>query len=70
MNERRNQLLYILKLSQTDEDKELYTELLLERFDSDIKRRLKDLEYEKKELEENLETLAYVRSKLGIKEER
>lgn len=70
MNETRNQLLYILKLTQTTEDKELYTELLLERYEIDIKRRLKEIEYEKQELEDNLETLAFVRKKLGIEEEK
>lgn len=69
MNEIRNQLLYILKITQTTEDKELYTELLLERYEIDIKRRLKEIEYEKQELEENLETLEFVRKKIGIKEE-
>ena len=69
MNETRNQLLYILKIAQTKEDKELYTELLLERYEIDIKRRLKEIEYEKQELEDNLETLEFVRKKLGIKEE-
>ena len=69
MNETRNQLLYILKIAQTTEDKELYTELLLERYEIDIKRRLKEIEYEKQDLEDNLETLAFVRKKLGIKEE-
>lgn len=69
MNETRNQLLYILKIVQTKEDKELYTELLLERYEIDIKRRLKEIEYEKQELEDNLETLEFVRKKLGIKEE-
>ena len=47
MNEIRNQLLYILKIAQTTEDKEIYTELLLERYEIDIKRRLKEIEYEK-----------------------
>ena len=70
MNEIRNQLLYILKITQTTEDKELYTELLLERYEIDIKRRLKEIEYEKQELEDNLETLAFVRNKLGIKEDK
>lgn len=69
MNEIRNQLLYILKIAQTKEDKELYTELLLERYEIDIKRRLKEIEYEKQELEDNLETLEFVRKKIGIKEE-
>lgn len=69
MNEIRNQLLYILKIAQTTEDKEIYTELLLERYEIDIKRRLKEIEYEKQELEENLETLEFVRKKIGIKEE-
>lgn len=69
MNEIRNQLLYILKIAQTTEDKEMYTELLLERYEIDIKRRLKEIEYEKQELEENLETLEFVRKKIGIKEE-
>ena len=69
MNEIRNQLLYILKIAQTTEDKEIYTELLLERYEIDIKRRLKEIEYEKQELEENLETLEFVRKKIGIKKE-
>ena len=68
MNEIRNQLLYILKIAQTTEDKEMYTEFLLERYEIDIKRRLKEIEYEKQELEENLETLEFVRKKIGIKE--
>lgn len=70
MNEIRNQLLYILKIAQTTEDKEMYTEFLLERYEIDIKRRLKEIEYEKQELEENLETLEFVRKKIGIKEEK
>ena len=70
MNEIRNQLLYILKIAQTTEDKEMYTEFLLERYEIDIKRRLKEIEYEKQELEENLEKLEFVRKKIGIKEEK
>lgn len=48
----------------------MYTEILLERYEIDIKRRLKEIEYEKQELEENLETLEFVRKKIGIKEEK
>lgn len=69
MNEIRNELLTILNLSKNGEDnKKFYTELLLERFEYDIKDQLEDVEYKKKELEGNLETLKYVREQLEIKE--
>ena len=68
MNEIRNELLTLLTLTKTN-DKKFYTELLLERFEIDIKRQLEDIEYKQKELRENLGTLYYVREELNKFEE-
>lgn len=68
MNEIRNELLTLLNLTKTN-DKKFYTELLLERFEIDIKRQLEDIEYKQKELRENLGTLYYVREELNKFEE-
>lgn len=68
MNEIRNELLTLLNLTKTN-DKKFYTELLLERFEIDIKRQLEDIEYKQKALQENLETLNYVREELNKFEE-
>lgn len=67
MNEIRNELLTILNMEKNgDDDKQFYLKLLLERFEYDIKDQLKDLKYKQEELENNLETLEYVRKELGI----
>lgn len=68
MNEIRNELLTLLNLTKTD-DKKLYTELLLERFEIDIKRQLEDIQYKEEQLKDNLETLKYVREELNKIEE-
>lgn len=68
-NEIRNELLLIKDLVKgaTDEDKKFQLEWLLDRFEYDIKTQLKDIEYKKQELKNNLETLEYVRKELGVK---
>ena len=62
-NEIRNELLNILTLTKTN-DKEFYTEFLLERFEIDINRQLADLKSKQKELEDNLKTLEYVKKEV------
>ena len=73
MNEIRNELLYILAMMKRDttdengkENQQLDLEQLLERFEYDIKKQLKDIEYKEEELKNNLETLYYVRKELNI----
>ncbi len=75
MNEIRNELLTILSMMKRDtktedgkENQEIDLYQLLERFEYDIKDQLKDIEYKKEQLENNLETLKYVRKELGINE--
>jgi len=68
MNEIRNELLLLLSYATKEDDKQFYLEQVLERFEYDITRKLEDLDYKKKELEGNLETLKYVRKELGINE--
>lgn len=68
MNEIRNELLTLLNLTKTN-DKKFYTELLLERFEIDIKRQLEDIQYKEEQLKDNLETLKYVREELNKFEE-
>lgn len=71
MNETRNQLLHIEKLLKKDKNKDadrlLDYAFLLERFKIEIDRKLKDLEYEKQELENNRELLNYIIEKNNIK---
>lgn len=71
MNETRNQLLHIEKLLKKDKNKDadrlLDYAFLLERFKIEIDRKLKDLEYEKQELENNRELLKYIIEKNNIK---
>ena len=59
MDEIRNELLYIDTLiNKTDEKEKIcYTGLLLERFYYDITNQLKDLEYKKEKLLNNMELL-------------
>lgn len=66
MNEIRNELLEILQMEKetNEKDKKLRLELLLERFEYDIKDKLEDLERNKEELEGNLRTLEYVKKEL------
>lgn len=73
MNEIRNELLYILSMMKRDttdknekENQQIDLVELLQRFEYDIKDQLKDIEYKKEQLEDNLKTLAYVREKLDI----
>lgn len=73
MNEIRNELLYILSMMKRDttdenekENQQIDLAELLQRFEYDIKDQLKDIEYKKEQLEDNLKTLAYVREKLDI----
>ena len=71
MNETRNQLLHIEKLLKKDKNKDadrlLDYAFLLERFKIEIDRKIKDLEYEKKELENNRELVNYIIEKNNIK---
>ena len=69
INEIRNELLMIAQMEKqtNEEDRKLRLEWLLERFENDIKDQLKDLYYKKQELDNNLETLEYVRKELGLK---
>ena len=71
MNETRNQLLHIEKLLKKDKNKDadrlLDYAFLLERFKIEIDRKLKDLEYEKQELENNRELVNYIIEKNNIK---
>ena len=68
MNEMRNELLNLLHYIKSPEDiKQIRLEMLLDRFEYDIKDQLNDIEHKKRELEDNLETLQYVRKELGIK---
>ena len=62
-NEIRNELLGILNLVKSD-NKKFELSYLLERFEYDIKGQLEDLEYKKKQLEENLQVLDYVRKEI------
>ncbi len=65
MNEIRNELLTILNMEKNGEgNRKFYLELLLERFEYDIKRQLEDIEYKQKELQDNLKTLEFVRKEL------
>lgn len=66
MNEIRNELLMILQMEKQTDDKErkLRAEWLLERFENDIKDQLKEIDYKKQQLEDNLEVLNYVREEL------
>lgn len=64
-NEIRNELLLIKSIIVgKEENKEIYTEQLLDRFEYDIKDQLKDLKYKQQELENNLELLEYVREEI------
>lgn len=71
MNETRNQLLHIEKLLKKDKNKDadrlLDYAFLLERFKIEIDRKIKDLEYEKQELENNRELVNYIIEKNNIK---
>lgn len=69
MNEIRNELLTILNMEKNGEDdRKFYVDLLLERFEFDIKRQLEDLQNKEQELKGNLETLECVRSELRKEE--
>ena len=59
----RNELLGILSLMKYDKE-QWRLEMLLERFEIDIKKQLEDIEYKQKELKDNLETLEYVKKEL------
>lgn len=71
MNETRNQLLHIEKLLKKDKNKDadrlLDYAFLLERFKIEIDRKIKDLEYELQELENNRKLLNYIIEKNNIK---
>lgn len=71
VNERRNQLLetmYMYKSMKNNDNIEFNLKCLLESFERDIDKQLKDSEYQKNELESNKEVLAFVRKELGINE--
>jgi hypothetical protein len=65
-NEIRNELLMLLQMEkQTDKkERKLRLEWLLERFEYDIKDKLKELYYQKQQLDNNLEVLEYVKEEL------
>ena len=64
-NEIRNELLHLLHyVNGKEENKEFNLKCLLERFEIDIKDKLEDLEYEKQQLEHNLEMVNYVRNEI------
>ena len=66
MNEIRNELLGLLSyVNSKEEDKKIMLDMVLDRFEYDIKDQLKDIEYKKQELENNLKTLEYVRNELS-----
>ena len=67
----RNELLLILEMQQskTKEDKELKLNWLLERFENDIKTRLRDLQSKQEQLENDLAVLEYVREEIKKKED-
>ena len=67
-NEIRNELSLLLNYvkAENKEDKNFQLKWLLERFEADIERQLTDIKYKQKELENNLETLEYVKKELGI----
>lgn len=69
MNEIRNELILIENLmkAKDDENKKFQLEWLLDRFENDITTQLKDIEYKKKDLENNLNLLEYIRKELGVK---
>lgn len=72
MNEIRNELLLIRSMmtrcdsEEGKYDRQIDLERLLERFEYDLKSQLKDAEDKKKELENNLKTLEWVRKELNI----
>ena len=69
MNEIKNELILLEKLmkEKDDENKKFQLEWLLDRFENDITTQLKDIEYKKKDLENNLNLLEYIRKELGVK---
>ena len=74
INEIRNELLEILSMMKKDttteegrENQQVSLYQLLQRFEYDINDQLKELDYKKRQLEDNLKTLEYVRKELGIK---
>lgn len=72
INEIRNELIILLdmqkaKKENSKEKEQFYLKWLLERYEVDIKNKLEEVDRKKKELEDNLATLEYVREKLGVK---
>ena len=65
MSETRNELLHLLHYITSDSDKDVYLEMLLERFDIDLKRKKDTLENELKQVKEDMETLEFVKTKLN-----
>ena len=65
-NEIRNELLYILNMqkSKEEKDKNFYLEMLLERFEYDIKDQLEEEQRKIEKLEDNLKVLDYVKKQL------
>lgn len=68
-NEIRNELLTIMYMAKEGVKKENETRLdyLLERFEYDLERQLKDKQNEIIEIQNNIDLLAYVRKELNIK---
>lgn len=67
MSEIRNELIYLLKYVNSDNDKDIYLSCLLERFGEDLKRKKEDLQDELKQVERDMETLDYVKEQLKNK---
>ena len=63
MNEIRNELLLLIPLVKK-EDKKIYFDMLLERFESDLKKQKEDLKYKLKEIDDNIELLEYVKKEI------
>ena len=64
----RDELLLILKYVKGD-NKKIWLSHLLDRFRIDIERKLEDIEYQRKQLLDNLETLKYVKKEIESEED-
>ena len=68
-NEIRNELLSIMYyVIGKEENKEYNLRTIFDSYERDIERQLKDLEYKKRELENNLDLLHYVKEEIKKKE--
>ena len=66
ISERRNQLLSILYMLKQDKEEDIKRNLdnLLDSIERDINNQLTDINYRKQRLEDDLETLEYVRKEI------